>query len=187
MGTILNHLDNVVRPAVRAYVAAEDALDAAHASKDQAAIDAARIDVLRLARTAAIELHHLQDVILTNTKPRFARIEDVRDVARAGCFFGRSNTAVNDTDLLRDTADALKHYEMNRKNSTVAGAEDVLSLSNGYGEMRYGEQKHGGKEQVSIRTKNGNKYSLLWVIHNSYCLHEGAGAAGSSARPIRMI
>ncbi len=83
-------------------------------------------------------------------------------------MFARGPTAVNDTDLLRDAADAIKHFEMKRKNSTVAGAEDVLSMSNGYGEMRYCEQKYGGKEQVSVRTKDGQKYSLLWVIHNSY-------------------
>jgi hypothetical protein len=166
--TVLDHLDKIVRPAIRNYVAAEEALDAAHASKDQAAIAAARDNVMRLARTAAIETHHLQDVILSNLRPHYARIEDVRSAARFVCVFARGTTAVTDTDLLRDTADAIKHFEMNRHSSDVAGAADVLSMSNGYGEMRYGEQKHGGKEQVSIKTKDGHKYSLLWVIHNSY-------------------
>jgi hypothetical protein len=56
--TVLDHLDKIVRPAIRDYVAAEEALDAAHASKDQTAIAAARDNVMRLARTAAIETHH---------------------------------------------------------------------------------------------------------------------------------
>jgi len=34
--------------------------------------------------------------------------------------------------------------------------------------MRYQEQKHGGKEQVTVQTKDGNKYSLLWIVHNTY-------------------
>ena len=60
------------------------------------------------------------------------------------------------TDLLKDTADAIKHFEMSRNSSDVARADDVLSMSNGYGEMRFGEQKFGGKEQVSIKTKDAN-------------------------------
>ncbi len=59
MQSILDHLDNIVRPAIRDYVTAEEALDAAHTSKDQAAIADARLNVMRVARTAAIELHHL--------------------------------------------------------------------------------------------------------------------------------
>jgi hypothetical protein len=55
MQAILDHLANIVRPAIRDYMAAEGALDAASASKDQAAIDAARHDVIRKARTAAVE------------------------------------------------------------------------------------------------------------------------------------
>ena len=57
---------------------------------------------------------------------------------------------------------------LNRSNSSIAGASAIVSISNGYGEMRYGEQKHGGKEQVTVQTKNGHKYSLLWIVHNSY-------------------
>jgi hypothetical protein len=166
--TVLDHLDKIVRPAIRDYVAAEEALDAAHAANDPAAIATARDNVMRLARTAAIETHHLQDVILSNLRQQYARIEDVRTAARSVCVFARGPTAVTDTDLLRNTAEAIKHFEMNRNSSTVARADDVLSMSNGYGEMRYEEQKYGGKEQVSIKTKDGNKYSLLWVIHNSY-------------------
>jgi len=43
-----------------------------------------------------------------------------------------------------------------------------VSISNGYGEMRYGEQKHGGLEQVTITRNDGNKYALLWIVQNSY-------------------
>jgi len=40
-------------------VAAEKALDRANDSKDRAAIDAARTEVMQTARTAATEHHHL--------------------------------------------------------------------------------------------------------------------------------
>ena len=119
MQPIPNHLDNIVRPAVRDYVAAESALDAAHIAKDANAIDAARKNVMRRARIAATELHHLQDFVLHNPQPglSFARIEDIRSALRAACVFGRGTVAVDDTDLLRDTADAFKHHLMTRQNS----------------------------------------------------------------------
>lgn len=98
----------------------------------------------------------------------FADLTAIRTAIRSTCVFGRGTTAVNDIDLLRDAADALKHAVLNRSNSSIAGASAIVSISNGYGEMRYGEQKRGGKEQVTVQTKNGHKYSLLWIIHNSY-------------------
>jgi hypothetical protein len=170
MRAILDHLDNIVRPAIREYVAAEKALDSAHAMKNQQMIDEARLDLMRKARTAATELHHLQDFVLHNQSPplAFADIEAVRKAIRAVCVFARGPVAVGDTDLLRDAADSFKHFHMNRPSSTVVGAGAILSISNGFGEMRYGEQKWSGQEQVTVTTKDGNKYSLLWMIHNTY-------------------
>jgi hypothetical protein len=161
------HLDNIVRPALREYVAAERALDAANRSNDQGLIDEARQEVMRRARTASIELHHLQDVVVAND-PAHPRLEDIRAALRDVCVFARGSAAVDDTDLPRDTANAFKHYETNRKSSTVAGTDAVVSISNGYGEMRFGEQKYGGPEQVTVTRKNRHKYSLLWIVQNSY-------------------
>jgi hypothetical protein len=170
MQAILDHLDNVVRPAIREYVAAEEALDAANTSKNQATIDATRIEVIRRARTAATELNHLSDFVLNNqTSPMaYADLTAVRTAIRSVCAFARGPTAVQDTHLLRDAADALKHFVLGRPNSSIAGAGAIVSISNGWGEMRYGEQKHGGKEQVTVQTKDGHKYSLLWIVHNTY-------------------
>jgi hypothetical protein len=105
--------------ALTKYVAAEKALDLANESKDQAAIDAARIEVMQTARNAATVLHHLQDVVMYDTAPRFVDLEDVRKALRAVCVFGRGPTAIDDTDLLRDAADAFKHFVMTRPSSTV--------------------------------------------------------------------
>jgi hypothetical protein len=161
------HLNNIVRPALREYVAAERALDTANRSNDQGLIDEARQEAMRRARTASIELHHLQDVVVAKD-PAYPTLEDIRTALRRVCVFVRGSAAVDDTDLLRDTADAFKHHEMDRKSSTVAGADAVVSISNGYGEMRFGEQKWGGLEQVTVTRKSGHKYSLLWVVQNSY-------------------
>lgn len=187
MQAILNHLDNIVRPAIREYFAAEEALDAANASKDQAAIDAARLEVIRKARTAAVELNHLTDFVLHNQAPpmAYADLNAIRAATRSVCVFGRGTTAVQDTDLLRDAADALKHAIMNRPNSAIAGAFAIVSIGNGFGEMRYGEQKYGGHEQVTVQTKNGHKYSLLWIVHNTY--DAWITLLGQPQKPLRQI
>jgi hypothetical protein len=170
MQKILQHLDHVVRPAIREYFAADKALDIANASKNQAAIDAARLEVMRKARTAAVELNHLTDFVLHNQMPPMAYpdLPAIRAALRSVCVFGRAPVAVEDTDLLRDAADALKHAVLNRNNSSVAGASAIVSISNGWGEMRYREQKHGGAEEITVQTKDGNKYALRWIVHNSY-------------------
>jgi hypothetical protein len=170
MQTILDHLDNIVRPAIRDYFAAEEALDAANAKGDAQAVADARFEVIRKARTAAVELHHLADFVVNNPAPgaTFADLAAARAAIRSVCVFARGTTAVQDTDLLRDAADALKHVKMDRPSSNVAGASAIVSIGNGYGEMRYGEQKYGGAEEVTVQTKDGNKYALRWIVHNSY-------------------
>jgi len=170
MQPVIDHLNRVVRPALRAYVAAELALDAAHKSGDQAAIDAARDTVIGTGWTAATSLHHLSDVVFHNPPAghSYPELKDVRTAIRNVCTFGRAGTAVQDTDLLHDAAEALKHYKLDRKNTNVAGAWAVVAAVSGYGEMRYGEPKYGGGEQIVINTVDGHKYSLLWIIQNSY-------------------
>jgi hypothetical protein len=119
MQPILDHLDNIVRPAIRDYFAAEEALDAANAKGDAQAVANARFDVIRKARTATVELNHLTDFVLHNQTPpmAFADLTAIRTAIRSTCVFGRGTTAVNDIDLLRDAADALKHAVLNRSTS----------------------------------------------------------------------
>jgi hypothetical protein len=91
MQAILDHLANIVRPAIRDYVTADEALDAASASKDQAAIDAARHNVIRKARTAAVELNHLTDFVLYHQTPpmAFTDLAAIRTAIRSVCMFAR--------------------------------------------------------------------------------------------------
>ena len=72
MQPILDHLDNIVRPAIREYFAAEQELDAANARGDAQAVADARFEVIRKARTAAVELNHLTDFVLHNQVPPMA-------------------------------------------------------------------------------------------------------------------
>jgi len=87
MQTILDHLANIVRPAIREYVAVEEALDAASASKDRAA----RLDAIRKARTAAVELNHLTDFVLHHKTPPmvFGDLGAIRTAIWSVCMFAR--------------------------------------------------------------------------------------------------
>jgi hypothetical protein len=57
---------------------------------------------------------------------------------------------------------------LTRPSATISGAAAIVSIGNGWGEMRYGEQKYGGQEQVTITRNDGKKYALQWIVQNSY-------------------
>src|SRR5215470_6698874 len=155
MQLILDHIAGVVRPALRKYLAAEKALTAALESKDVGAVSTARQQLMLAARQAADVLHHFSDFVLKEPAPplTFTRIEDVRTAVDAKCVFLRTAKPVADVGLLRDVADAFKHHRPDRSSAAVHVSTDVIPVGSGYGEMRYGEGKFGGAEQVVITTK----------------------------------
>jgi hypothetical protein len=78
MQAILDHIDTVVRPALRNYSAAEATFTAAQ--NDGAGVDEALNQVMLTARQAANELHHLADFVFNNPPPgsSFADLGAVR-------------------------------------------------------------------------------------------------------------
>ena|SRR5258708_1750517 len=122
------------------------------------------------ARQAADVLHHLSDVVLKEPSPSltFAKIEDVRRAVGAKCVFRRTSRPVADVELLRDVADAFKHHRPDRSSATVLVSTDVVPIGSGWGQMRYGEGKYGGAEQVVITTKHGDKRALSSVLQNVF-------------------
>jgi hypothetical protein len=171
MRKILDHLDRIVRPSLRDYAASERALNAAHDSKDQVAIDAARDDVMRKARSAANELHHLADFVLNNPPPGMPSYPDVgpvRLLLNPHCVFLRTTTLIDDVQLLRAVSEAFKHFHLDRPNAMVQDANSVIMLGSGWGEMRYGEGKYGGAEQVLVVQKTGEKRALSSILQNVF-------------------
>jgi hypothetical protein len=171
MQKILDHLDGIVRPALRKYAAAERSLNAAHDSKDQAAIDAARDAVMRKARSAANELHHLADFVLNNPPPgmpSFPDVGPVRLLLHSHCVFLRTTTMIDDVQLLRAVSEAFKHFHLDRPSAMIQDANSVIMLGGGWGEMRYGEGKYGGAEQVLVVQKTGEKRALSSILQNVF-------------------
>lgn len=168
--TVLDHVDKVVRPALRKYLQAEDSLTTALQAKDANVARAARQDVLLAARQAVDVLHHLSDFVLKEPCPPlvFTKIEDVRTAVETKCVFLRGGQSVADVGLLRDVADAFKHHRPDRSSATVAASSDVVPVSLGWGQARWGEGKWGSPEQVIITTKNGDQRALSSVLQNVF-------------------
>jgi hypothetical protein len=172
MQAILDHIAAVVRPALRKYLAAENALTNALESKGANAGATARQDVMLAARQAVDVLHHLSDFVLKEpSQPTliFAKIADVRSAVDAKCVFLRTTKPVADVGLLHDVADAFKHHRPDRSSATVLVSTDIVPIGSGWGQMRYGEGKYGGTEQVIITTKGGgDKRALSSVLQNIF-------------------
>lgn len=170
MRSILDHLDAVVRPALRNYLAAERELTEALKSNDATRIGTARRDVMLAARQATDVLHHLSDFVLKERLPplAFVKIEDVRAAVAAKCVFLRSGTPVADVTLLRDVADAFKHHRPDRLSASVVVSTDVVPIGSGWGQMHSSEGKYGGAEQVIITMKNGDTRALSSVLQNVF-------------------
>ena len=171
MQSTLNHINEIVRPALGKYFASEKKLTEALESKDSVAIKTARQDVMLAARQATNELHHLADFVLKEPSHAmsFAKIEEVRTAVEAKCVFLRTaNYPVADVALLRDVAEAFKHHRLNRANTKVSVSTDVVPTGSGWGRMHYGEGKYGGAEQVIITMKDGNKRALSSVLQNVF-------------------
>lgn len=170
MQPILHHIATVVRPAVRNYQAAEKMLTDALQSGDTNTVCTAREKVMLAARQAVDVLHHLSDFVLKEPSPSlaFAEIKEVRSAVEAQCVFLRTAQPVADVGLLRDVADAFKHHRPDRPSATVHTSSDVVPLSIGWGQARWGEGKMGGVEHVIITTKDGDKRALSSVLQNVF-------------------
>jgi hypothetical protein len=166
---ILNHIDAVVRPALRNYLSAEKALTDAVLKKDATANIEARQNVMLAARQATDVLHHLSDFVLKEPTPAliFTKIDGVRAAVETKCVFLRSGKPVADVKLLRDVADAFKHHRPDRP-TTVQISTDVVSHGSGFGEMHFGEGKYGGVEQVVVTLKTGDKRALSSILQNVF-------------------
>jgi hypothetical protein len=165
---VLAQLRNIVQPALKDYTQAEHALTEAHKTGEKADIRAARGEVMRKARTAAIELHQLCDVALHELSPTFSNIGDVRSAVQANCTFLRSAKRVEDVDLLRDTAEVFKHHTLDRSTAAVKTQDMIVAATTGYSTLFFGEGKYGGAEAVIVTKTNGSQRALSSILQNVF-------------------
>jgi hypothetical protein len=164
MDPINEQFEAIVLPALAEYLEAEAGLTAALKGRDAAALTAARQLVMRRARTAATELHQFADFAAAENN---VTIESIRAAVAAQCTFLRTANAVADIALLRDTAEAFKHHQLNRANATVTGSDAIVASATGYSMLFYGEGKYGGTEQVVVTAKDKTQRALSSILQNA--------------------
>jgi len=54
-----------------------------------------------------------------------------------------------------DVADAFKHHRPDRPSATVDVSFEITTHYGGYGQLRYGEGKYGGAEQMIVTRISG--------------------------------
>lgn len=165
-------MNDTVRPALRAYMAAEEGYTLAQIAVTRLPVDVEteRANAMRAARTAAMELHHLCDVAEHDVSVGLADIAAVRAAVQTHVLFLREREAPipDDVALLRDVAEAFKHFKINRANATITEAAAMATISTGWGAARYGEGKYGGIDQVMVTRKDGDKRALSSILQNVF-------------------
>ncbi|SNT32867.1 hypothetical protein SAMN05216374_3209 [Tardiphaga sp. OK246] len=170
MSVTLAHMGMTVRPALRAYIAAEQGYTHAQIAVTRLPVDVEteRADAMRTARTAAMELHHLCDVAAHDQTLALADPASVRTAVQSRVLFLREPKAPvpDDFQLLRDVVEAFKHFKIDRPRATVTSADDMATIGTGWGVARYGEGKYGGIDQVMVTRKAGDKRALSSILQN---------------------
>ena len=164
------HFLEIVIPAWQAYLSAENRLsEALHGSDDQQ-LDRARFDSLREAGAATFYAHHFAEIVLRARPfwlPRnITKAKEIRHWLNARCTMLRTEEPISDVYLLGDVANALKHAILTQfPGRDVHENDEVLVVASGYGQLRFGEGKFGGVEQVLVLAKSGTRV-LSSVLQN---------------------
>jgi hypothetical protein len=75
---------------------------------------------------------------------------------------------IDDVQLLRAVSEAFKHFHLDRPGAMIQDANSVIMFGSGWGQMRYGEGKYGGAEQVLVVRKTGEKRALSSILQNVF-------------------
>jgi hypothetical protein len=71
-----------------------------------------------------------------------------------------------DFGLVRDVADAHKHFELDRPNRRLTRADQTARGGMGWGEGGYGEGVFGGGPQLVVKLDDGTKRALSAIMQN---------------------
>ena len=71
-----------------------------------------------------------------------------------------------DFGLVRDVADAHKHFELDRPNRRLTRADQTAKGGMGWGEGGFGEGVFGGGPQLVVKQDDGDKRALSAIMQN---------------------
>ena len=142
-------------------------------------IEKVKFEVIRRARSAAIELHHFSELVLA-TQPNL--ILDTSDTQSLNtlksklkvlhCQMKPQSNSIQEIDLLCDVADAFKHFELRKDDRTIKNSDDVQLIYIAWGNGVYGEGYYGGFNQVIVKSRSFSVRvlsSVLKKIAQTWC------------------
>jgi hypothetical protein len=177
MSEIESHFEDIVVRSWVNYIKCEKALSRAHAEGDTVEVDEARKEVVLSARSACIEMHQFVDTICAQKADPPAwlpedvkTLDEIRRAVSGHCRMLRQNELCADVDVLHDIADAFKHSILIRprkgREHWVKNSKCSVVIASGFGELRFGEGKFGGVQQLIVRLDNGQSRALSSVLQN---------------------
>jgi hypothetical protein len=119
----------------------------------------------RLAKNAVNDANNMAARVF-----RYWQNRDVREIQRArteGEYRDiLSSRECSDFGLVRDVADAHKHFELDRANRRVTSSAQTGRGQIGVGEGGFGEGKFGGGAQLVVTLDDGTKRPLSAIMKN---------------------
>lgn len=171
MNSLFEAFDTIVEAARAEYLEAERGLTRAAKGDAGTNLGAARVLVLRRARTAAVEMFHFSDRVHT-AQPSWAPAGGLKNLRRTiqlkHCRMLRG-LPVDDFDMIEDIANSFKHSKLTYEKERAWFIKDegaVITNSTGYGSLAFGEGKNGGVEQVIVKRLDGAPRALSSVLQN---------------------
>jgi len=172
MKVILDHIDGTVRPVLRKYAAAEKGLTAANKAirpKSHGRRHAGGDAGGTASRRRPASPFRFRPERAGAAASRVPGCGAGARRLRPHCVFLRVSTLpIDDISLLRDVAEAFKHHKPARPSITVASSQHIITIASGWGELRYGEGKNGGDEQVLVIRKDGEKRALSSILQDAF-------------------
>jgi hypothetical protein len=75
--------------------------------------------------------------------------------------------------LVRDVADAHKHYRLDRANRNLTDASQATAGSMGYGEARWGEGQWGSPPEIVVTYDDGSKHHFSTAVRKVKAMWQG--------------
>ena len=121
---------------------------------------------LRCATHAALSLFHLHDWLYVQFESDKSRMFDCSSKERLVEHLLSYEHA--DFGLIKDVANAHKHFKLDRGQPKIARASQVSVRGTGWGEGRFGEGPWGGTPTVVVDLGNGQIRHFSAVARNVY-------------------
>lgn len=90
-----------------------------------------------------------------------------------GVFRNLLAAATPEFGLIRDVADAHKHYKLDRPNRNITDASQATQASMGWSEAAWGEGEWGSPPEIVVTYDNGTKHHFSTAVRKIMAMWKG--------------